>query len=186
MKVSPLGATLPPVNTLHENLPLRLSSFVGRIRELPEVKQLLATARLVTLTGAGGCGKTSLALHTCREVRDTYVEGVCWVELAPVTDPDLVPQAVMNALGITEQPGRSLAETVVDYLRDKHLLLVLDNCEHLIAACAQFATLLLAHCLDLRVLATSREALNVEGEHIWIVSSLKFPARDALLSTEKL
>ncbi len=186
LKVCTLGATLAPVNIPHDNLPVQLSSFIGRERERAEVKQLLAAARLVTLTGAGGCGKTSLGLRAARDLSETYPDGVAWVELAPLADTVLLPQAVVKALGITEQPHRSLTDTLVDFLRDKRLLLVLDNCEHLIDACAVFVTLLLRHCPDLAVLATSREALNIEGEQIWIVPSLELPSRNTPLSLDTL
>src|SRR5438105_904258 len=170
------------------NLPVQLSSFIGREHEIAEVKRLLATKRLLTLTGAGGCGKTALALHVSRDVasQHLYSDGAYWVELAPLADAALVPQALVKSLGIVEQPGRTLADTLLDYLREKELLLVLDNCEHLIDACAQLATLLLQHCPDVHLLATSREALNIAGEITWIVPSLQLPISNAQLSTFNL
>ncbi len=165
------------MNTTANNLPIQLSSFIGREREIAEVKRLLAESLLVTLTGAGGCGKTALALHVCRDGSTSrlYGDGVCWVELAPLADAALVPQAIVKALGIVEQPNRTLTDTLLDYLRDKEVLLVLDNCEHLIEACAQLATQLLQGCPDLRILATSCEALNIAGEVAWMVPSLQTP-----------
>src|SRR3712207_4003409 len=149
------------------NLPLELSSFVGREKELAEVKRLLEVNRLLTLTGSGGCGKTRLALAAASEVVEGFEDGVWMVELASLADPSLVPQAVASSLDVREQPGRSLIETLSDYLGSKKVLLVLDNCEHLIEACAELAEALLRSCPELRVLATSREALGITGEVAW-------------------
>src|SRR5919107_2998052 len=157
------------------NLPLELSSFVGREKELTEVKRLLEDSRLLTLTGSGGCGKTRLALAAAGELSEGFEEGVWLVELAPLTDPSLVSQAVAAALGVREQPGRSLIDTLTDYLGSKKLLLVLDNCEHLVEACAALAETLLQFCPNLRILATSREALGITGEVAWPVPSLSLP-----------
>src|SRR5918992_1857294 len=149
------------------NLPLELSSFVGREKELAEVKRLLENNRLLTLTGSGGCGKTRLALAAARKVVERFENGVWMVELASLAEPSLVPQAVASTLGIRERPGSSLTETLSDYLRTRKLLLLLDNCEHLIDACAELAGALLHSCPGLRVLATSREALGITGEIAW-------------------
>src|SRR5262249_2794668 len=143
------------------NLPLPLTSFVGRGRELAEVGRLLAAERLVTLTGAGGVGKTRLALRAAADGLDRFPDGVWLVDLAPLADGALVPQAVAAAVGVREAPGRPLVATVTDALRPRRLLLVLDNCEHLLDACARLADALLRACPHLRVLATSREALGV-------------------------
>ena len=121
------------------NLPLELSSFVGRERELAEVKRLLEDNRLLTLTGSGGCGKTRLVMAAATDLLEGFEEGVWLVELAPLADPSLVPQAVGSTLGVREQPGRSLTEMLSGYLGSKKVLLVLDNCEHLIEACAELA-----------------------------------------------
>ena len=142
------------------NLPLALSSFVGREKEL-------AGARLLTLNGSGGCGKTSLALAVASDVAEDFEDGVWLVELASLSDPELVPQAVTSTLGVPEQPGRSLTKTLSDHLRTRKVLLVLDNCEHLIETCAALAGTLLRACPRLRVLATSREALGIVGEVAW-------------------
>jgi predicted ATPase/DNA-binding CsgD family transcriptional regulator len=154
------------------NLPLELSSFVGREKELAEVKRLLEDTRLLTLTGSGGCGKTRLALATASEMVENFENGVWMVELASLSDPALVPQTVASTLSVREQPGRSSTETLIDYLGLKKVLLVLDNCEHLIEACAELAETLLHSCPNLRVLATSREALGITGEVAWLVPSL--------------
>jgi predicted ATPase/DNA-binding CsgD family transcriptional regulator len=157
------------------NLPLELSSFVGREKELAEVKRLLENTRLLTLTGSGGCGKTRLALAAASELVEDFDNGVWMVDLASLSDPTLVPQAVASALSVREQPGRSSTETLIDYLAPKKVLLVLDNCEHLIEACAALAEALLHSCPGLRVLATSREALGITGEVAWLVPSLSLP-----------
>jgi predicted ATPase/DNA-binding NarL/FixJ family response regulator len=156
-------------------LPEPLSSFVGRARELAEVAALLPTTRLLTLTGAGGCGKTRLALQVAAEWRDHQPGGVCLVDLAPLADPDLVPQAVAAALGIAETPTRPLLDTLAAALRRRRLLLALDNCEHLLDACAEMAAALSRVCPGLRLLATSREPLGLPGEVAWPVPPLAEP-----------
>jgi len=168
------------------NLPLELSSFVGRERALAEVERSLENTRLLTLMGSGGCGKTRLALAVASELVGGLEDGVWLVELAPLADPSLVPQAVASTLGVREQPGRSLTETLCDYLRSKKMLLVLDNCEHLIEACATLAEALLRSCPELRVLATSREALGINGEVAWPVPSLSLPDVRRLPDIESL
>ena len=157
------------------NLPNPHSSFVGREREIVEVKRSLAMSGVLTLNGIGGCGKTRLALEVARDLVGAYPDGVWLVELAPFADPELVPQAVAAALGVSEQPGRPLTQTLSDYLRSRQTLLVLDNCEHLIDACARLVDALLGTCPELRVLATSREALGVAGETNWPLSPLSLP-----------
>ncbi len=157
------------------NLPEARTSFVGREREMMEVRRLLSMSRLLTLTGPGGCGKTRLALEVARDLADAYPDGVWLVELAPMPEPDLVLQAVAGVLGAREHPERPLAETVCRRLKGKRTLLVLDNCEHLIEACAGIVDTLLSSCPGLRVLATSRESLGVSGEALWPVSPLSVP-----------
>ena len=172
-----LGAfpALRSLDALPHNLPLQLTSFVGRERELAEVAALLAAHRLVTLTGAGGTGKTRLALQAAADALEAYPDGVWLAELAALADPALVPQAVAAAIGVREEPGRPLLATLTDALRPKRLLLVLDNCEHLVEACARLADGLLRACPTLTVLATSREALGLAGETVWRVPSLAAP-----------
>jgi non-specific serine/threonine protein kinase len=162
------------------NLPLQLTSFVGREQALAEVGRLLATTRLLTLTGAPGVGKTRLALQLAGEGREAYADGVWLVELAPLADPALVPQAVATAVGVREQPGRRLVDTLADAVRGQELLLVLDNCEHLVEACATLADRLLRAGPRLRVLATSREALGIAGETTWWVAPLALPAAEPM------
>jgi len=168
------------------NLPSELSSFVGREKELAEVERLLENTRLLTLTGPGGCGKTRLALAAAGELLEGFGDGVWLVELASLADPSLVPQAVASTLGVREQPGRLPSETLSDYLRTKEVLLVLDNCEHLIGTSAEVAEALLHSCPELRVLATSREALGITGEVAWPVPSLSLPDLRRLPAVESL
>ena len=158
------------------NVPIQLTSFVGRERELPEIQQLLSTARLITLSGPGGCGKTRLAIQIAKTVRDSFTDGVWMVDLAPLHEPALVPQLVVQTLGLHPPPTQPLIESLSNFLRSKQLLLNLDNCEHLIAACVQIAHQLLSHSSDLRILATSRESLAVAGEMIYPVHGLAWPS----------
>ena len=158
------------------NLPSRLTSFVGREREIAQVCALVQAERLVTLVGTPGVGKTRLGLQSAHAVHDAFPDGVWLVELAPLADPELVPHAVADVLGVREQPGRTLTATLAGYLRTRRLLLVLDNCEHLIQAAATLAESLLQSCPRLHVLATSREPLSIEGELAHRVPSLSVPA----------
>jgi len=187
---SDLPADFPLLKSLsarpNNNLPVQLTSFVGRTREIAEVKRLLGDARIVTLTGSGGAGKTRLALQVAAEVLDGYPDGVWLAEFAPIADSALVPKTVAIALDVPEQPGRDMLETLVDALRPKALLLVLDNCEHLVAPCANFAVALLRGCPLVRLLATSREGLGVPGEALWRVPSLSLPDARRLPPPEDL
>ncbi len=166
-----------PAQRATNNLPLQLTSFIGREREMAEINRLLSSSRLLTLTGPGGSGKTRLALQITAHllaVRE-FPDGVWWVDLAPLSDPTLVPHALTSALNVREIPGRTLTETLVDYLHPRHLLLVLDNCEHVVAAGAHLAEALLRSCPNVRILATSREGLGIAGEMSWLVPSLALP-----------
>ncbi len=177
-----LETEFPPIKALDAgagNLPHQLSSFIGRAQEIAEVKRLLPATRLLTLTGPGGCGKTRLAIQVATDVMEAYSAGIWLVELAALGDPRLVPQTVASAVGVREAPRQQLRESLVDHLRRKKLLLVLDNCEHLLEACGHLAETLLSACEDLRVLATSREALGIPGEITWRVPSLSLPQRSA-------
>ncbi len=164
-------------------LPSVLTSFVGRQRELEAIGQLLISSRLLTLIGAGGIGKTRLALRAAADAAQLFSDGTHAVELAPLSDPDLLVHAVASALRIPEQRARPLSVTLIDRLRLKRLLLVLDNCEHLVESIARLADHLLRACSDVHILATSRESLGVAGEVVWRVPPLAMPdpARDVTL-----
>ncbi len=170
------------------NLPLQLTSFIGREKEIGEVTRLLSSARLVTLSGPGGAGKTRLALQVATGLLGTlaYPDGVWLVELAPLGVPALVPQTVAAVLGLKEQPGRPILATLTDMLRDKTSLLVLDNCEHLIGASALFAEAVLRQCPKLCIIATSREMLGVAGEQVLVVPSLSAPEPQAALTAQRM
>ena len=155
------------------NLPHRLTSFVGRAAEIVTLHRLIASTRLITLTGAGGMGKTSLALEIGRLAR--FPDGVWLVELAPIQDGGLVPTTIAAVFALPEVPDRTPLEVLTTYLQHKQLLLLLDNCEHVIATCAEAVERLLRACPQLHILATSREALGVEGEMEWVVTALRTP-----------
>jgi predicted ATPase len=157
------------------NLPAQLTSFVGREKEMEEIKQLLGKTRLLTLTGIGGTGKTRLALQLGMELLAEYGDGVWLVELAGLSDPNYVPQTTATVLGVREEPTRPLLATLLDQLHPKQLLLLLDNCEHLLDACAQLADALLKACPRVQIIATSREPLGMLGELAWRVPSMGVP-----------
>jgi len=165
---------LPPQPT-NTNLPVQLTSFVGRQAEMAEVRALLQTSRLVTLSGPGGTGKTRLALEVATQLLNEYLHGVWHVELAPLADPALVTHTIAATLGVREQPRRPIQDTLLDYLRTKTLLLILDNCEHLIKTCAQLADTLLRAAPGLTIVVSSREPLGVAGETAYRVPSLPLP-----------
>ena len=168
------------------NLPALPSSFIGRKREMAEVLQLLRTERLVTLTGAGGSGKTRLAFEVARGIVPEFEDGAWVVEFASLKDARLVPQAVASVLNIRERPGRPLTNTLVDALRLRQVLLLLDNCEHLLQACSELTEALLRACPAVTILATSREALNIAGETIRIVPPLPLPERSAGIKASRV
>jgi len=166
---------------LPNNLPVQASSFIGRNAELTAISELISTSRLVTLTGAGGSGKTRLALQAAAGLLDGSGDGVWFSDLAPVTDPGLVAGTVASVLGIQPEPGRPAADTLTEAIGQRLLLIVLDNCEQVIDACAKLADTLLRACPQLALLATSREPLGIDGEHVYRVPSLATPAPDAEL-----
>ncbi len=157
------------------NLPVPITSFIGREKEVEEIIKLLGKNRLVTLTGSGGVGKTRLAIQSANRLIGKFKDGVWWVDLVGLNDPSLVPKTVAQALDVHEVPNQPVVETLIEYFQTKQILLVLDNCEHLISACAQLADSLLAACRNLKILATSREALDILGETIWPAPSLSLP-----------
>jgi predicted ATPase/class 3 adenylate cyclase/Flp pilus assembly protein TadD len=182
-----LPAVFPPIKSLNarpNNLPIQLTTFIGRDEEIREVRALLARARLLTLTGSGGLGKTRLAIQVAAEAADSFPDGVWLVELAGLSDPGLVAQAVALPFGLGEQAGRPFLTVLTDYFQPRHVLLVLDNCEHLIDQCAQLADTLLRACPALQILATSRQSLGVAGETTWRVPPLSSPEAGAASTLE--
>jgi predicted ATPase/class 3 adenylate cyclase len=173
--VKDLPADFPPLRSLEvlpNNLPAQVTTFVGRAREMAEVKRLIGMTRLLTLTGPGGTGKTRLAIQVAADALETFPHGVWLVELATLTDAALIPETIAAALDIREESGRPIRATLLDALRTRRMLIILDNCEHLVRGCAEIAESILRYCPDQRVLATSREALNIPGEMTWGVPSL--------------
>jgi non-specific serine/threonine protein kinase len=184
-RVKHAGSERLPERRRH-NLPAELTGFVGRRKELAQLQSMLAASRLVSLTGAGGAGKTRLAVRLAYDVIDEFRDGVWLVDLAPLTAPDLVALTVATAVGVREGPQRSIRDALLDNLRHRKLLLVLDNCEHLIDACAELAETLLRGVPELRIVVTSREALGVPGETVTRVPSLSLPEETASLRPESL
>jgi len=175
------------LDTLPNNLPRQLTSFVGREHEMVDVKSLLGKSFLLTLTGTGGSGKTRLAFQVAADVVDDYSDGVWLAEIAPLSDPSLVSPSVAAAVGVREElGGRPLRDKLLEFLRPKSVLLLLDNCEHLLAACADLAVSLLQACPSLRILATSQEPLHVDGEVTYHVPSLSLPDLKRLPSFDQL
>ena len=178
-----LLSEFPPfksLNAIPNSLPVQVNSFIGRERELAQTKELLTSTHLLTLIGPGGTGKTRLTLQLAAEVLPEFADGVWLVELAPITDPELVLQTIAAALGLREIPGVSLKDLVTRYLCDKQLVLILDNCEHLVETCAVLADRFIRSCPKLRILASSREALGIAGETVYQVPPLALPASDGL------
>jgi predicted ATPase/class 3 adenylate cyclase len=184
-----LRGSFPALRSLEatpNNLPQQVTSFIGRERELKDVKQLLSGTRLLTLVGPGGIGKTRLSLQAAADVLDDYPDGVWLVELAPLTNPRLVDQAVAIVLGVKEEAGHSVADALMSYVKGKRLLLVLDNCEHLIDASAALAKQVLQSGPGLRILASSREPLRVAGETHYAVPALATPEPGRAVTTESI
>ncbi len=190
LEIEGLDTEFPPLrsldnrNLLH-NLPQPVSRFVGREIELVAVSKLLETSRLVTLTGSGGSGKTRLALQVAAEIFNDFSDGVWLVELESMVDPELVTSALASAFKLREEPGRPLIDTLVNALSHRHMVVVLDNCEHLCVAVAALVDSLLRACPRLCVLATSREPLAIDGEQAFRVPSLSLPEADEVLTAEQ-
>jgi predicted ATPase/class 3 adenylate cyclase len=189
LNISGLPTVFPPLETLEyypNNLPVQLTSFVGRENEIAELKQALDAYRLVTLTGAGGTGKTRLSLQVAAELLDCFEHGVWFIELAPLSVSDLIPRTILSAIGIGEQPNQTPLEILKEYLQDRNTLIVLDNCEHLVTACAELANVLLNAAPHFQILASSREALGVQGELSYSVRPLSLPDLKHLPKIEQL
>ena len=181
-----LRPSFPALRSLEvapNNLPQQVTTFIGREREQGQIKAALKKTRLLTLTGIGGIGKTRLSLQVAADVINEFADGVWFVELAPITDGNLVPQAVATILGVKEETGRPLTETLVASARERQLLLVLDNCEHLVSACAELAQQLLQAGPRFSILATSREPLNIAGETVYTVPPLSVPSLDGSMAS---
>lgn len=178
--------SLKSLDTLPNNLPVQLTSFIGREREIAAVKGILATARLLTLTGAGGAGKTRLALQVAAELLEEFAEGVWLVEFGALSDPALVPQTVAASLGLREHSERPILTILTDFLQFKRVLLVMDNCEHVVAECARLTDHLLRACPDMRILVTSQTTLGVPGEVAYGVPPLALPDPRPAPSPEQL
>ena len=164
---------------MQSGLPVGVAAFVGRERERAKVADLVTDARVVTLTGPGGCGKTRLAVEVAGDMASWFPDGACWVDLQGVSEPGLVTPALGAALDVQERPEQALVDTLAEQLRVRHLLVVLDNCEHLVEACAELVGELSSACPQLHVLATSRLPLVVEGEATFEVAGLPVPDSDA-------
>lgn len=178
LRIQGLPTLFPPLKTLdafRTNLPAQLTSFIGREKEMAAVKHLIRTSRLTTLTGPGGTGKTRLSLQVAADLLDSFPDEVWFVELAPLSDPALVPQTVMNTIGLHERADRSPLNILGDYLQSKADLLILDNCEHVVQASAELSETLLQNCPKLHIIASSREILGVPGETSYRVPSLSIP-----------
>ena len=175
----PLTASLS--KQLISNLPSPITTFIGREKEQSDVIQLITQHRLITLTGAGGVGKTRLAIRVGEQVLGNYADGVWFVEFAPVLDLLLVPRITAIAIGLRDEPQRPVIDMLSDYLREKEMLIILDNCEHVLDACAQLADTMLKRCPGLKILVTSREALGILGEAVYPVPSLALPEPQQIL-----
>jgi len=184
-----LDTDFPPLNSLvtfKHNLPSQPSAFIGRTQELAEIQRLIKDTQLLTLIGPGGTGKTRLMLQAAEELIEDYPDGVWLVELAPLTDPELIPERVAAALNVQEQPGRRMLDTLIEFLRRKETLLLLDNVEHLVRESAEFAEQLLKNCPKLKILVTGREALFIAGETTLQIPSLSLPANKGEATPEKI
>jgi predicted ATPase/class 3 adenylate cyclase len=187
LTVAGLPAEFPPLRSLDmipNNLPIQPTSFRGREHDLEEVKSLLGQHKLLTLFGSGGVGKTRLALQVGAEVLGNYPDGVWLVDLAPITDTELVSSVIAKEIGMPQVEGRRIDESIVQWLRRKNLLLILDNCEHVLEPVAAIASAVIRSCLDVQMLATSRQALGVSGEAVHRLPSLAVPKPSSTLSAE--
>jgi predicted ATPase/DNA-binding SARP family transcriptional activator len=186
---SDIQQDFPPLQlplAVQNNLPVPLTSFVGREKEVKEIARLLSSSRLITLTGPGGVGKTRLAIQTAHDSIKTFKDGVFWVGFVGLSDENLIPQEIAQSLNMREISTEPMIETLKTYLKSKDILIVLDNCEHLIRSCAQHTEQLLGACPKLKILATSRERLDLFNETTWNVPSLPLPEMQQALSLKQL
>src|ERR1043165_3273925 len=183
--VTPVS-TKPFAKETSSNIPVPLTSFVGRERELKKIEELVLSSRLLTLTGSGGVGKTRLAIQAANDLLKKFKDGVVWVSLVGLTDENLIPQEIAQSLNVGELSQESAIETLKAYLKSKEALIVLDNCEHLIRGCALYTEELLAACPKLKILATSIEALGLFNETTWQVPSLPLPRMQELFLLEEV
>ncbi len=182
-----MSVTMKPVmKETSSTIPVPLTSFIGREKELKEIAKVLSSSHLLTLTGPGGVGKTRLAIQTAHDSIKKFKDGVFWIGLVGLSDENLIPQEIAQSLNIREVSNEPLIETLKTHLKSKDVLLVIDNCEHLIRACAQYAEQLLAACLKLKILATSIESLGLFNENTWQVPSLPLPDMQESLSLKEL
>ena len=189
LNISTIPSDFPPIKTLdtyHHNLPAQMTSFIGREKEIAVITQAIHEHRLVTLTGSGGIGKTRLSMQVAAQILEQFRDGVWFVELAPLSDPALVPNTIASVLGVREEQNRPLIATLLDWLSDKEILFVLDNCEHLIEACAEFAAAGLQTSRETHILASSREALGITGEKVYRVPSLEVPNPEDTISLDTI
>ncbi|MBK8983602.1 MAG: hypothetical protein IPM38_15135 [Ignavibacteria bacterium] len=174
-----LTEDFPPLQTVEarqNNLPSSVSKFIGRRNEIKEIKELFSKIRMLSLTGAGGTGKTRLAIQLVSEILDEFENGVWLLELSPVTDPELILREISTVLNIKEDPGKDLFETVKEFLKEKTILLLFDNCEHLLEKCSMISSELLSTCPKLKIISTSRISFNIPGESIYRIPPLSMPA----------
>jgi len=172
-------------NFAKSNLPNPLTSFIGREHEIKTLTQIFETTRLLTLTGVGGCGKTRLSIQLAAQINDQFPDGVWWIELAAIQDENLLAATIKKTLGMSDSHGDSAEESLIKYLYTRRALLVMDNCEHIITACARLAENMLQQCPALKILTTSREALGIHGEIAWLVPSLSLPSADQTVDLMK-
>ena len=168
-------AAVDPRSANHDKLPRQLTTFIGRTNEITAIASLLAGARLLTLIGSGGCGKTRLALQVASAALQRFSDGVFFVDLAPLAEAVLVPQTIATAVGVVETSGKPIAQSLVEHLEDKRVLLIVDNCEHLLEVCASTADVLIRRCHSITIIATSRQALGLSGEQTYRVPPLSLP-----------
>lgn len=177
---------LRALDASRHNLPAPTTSFIGREKEKAEIKQAISAHRLITLTGSGGTGKTRLSLQVAVDLLDQFADGVWFVELAPITDPNIIPQTILSVLEASEPQDKTITQALIERVRGKKLLLILDNCEHLIEAIARLAETLLSNAPELKIIASSREALGVQGEMSWHVPSMSLPDAKHSISLDEL